>query len=471
NVSSRAWTPKPSVMTWLLDADPSIRWQVMRDLGDERDDVVTAERSRVGSEGWGAQLLDRQRPDGKWGDGIADPQWASTLHTLLLLRQLGIDPRSERARKAVSLIRDKVTWGSEFGDSPFFEGEVEPCINGGALALGAYFGEASARLVDRLLGEQLEDGGWNCEAERGSVRSSFHTTICVLEGLLECEKANGAAPAVTAARVRAPEDLLDRRMFRRLSTGEVIDRNWTRFSFPTTWHYDVLRGLDYFRSAGVEDERMAEAVGLVTKRRHQNGRWPRNTPHPDPVHLDMEGGRGTPSRWNTLRASRVLRWYSARDDDAGERPARPLADRHLRGLHAAQPVAAHEAQEASAVAAKRPHSRCLHRDVALDVILRRVLERIGPDRHPVAPGAEQRRHAPIVERRDQIEPRRQHRGLLRRVGSQRRLELRERWRMLRARERRQRVGDQLGRAQRQQHAGREHRVDEAEGIADHSPAR
>ena len=180
-------------MTWLLDADPSIRWQVMRDLGDERDDVVVAERSRVGSEGWGAQLLERQRPDGKWGDGRSDPQWASTLHTLLLLRQMGIDPRSERARKAVSLIRDKVTWGSEFGDSPFFEGEVEPCINGGALALGAYFGEASARLVDRLLGEQLEDGGWNCEAERGSVRSSFHTTICVLEGLLEYEKANGAA--------------------------------------------------------------------------------------------------------------------------------------------------------------------------------------------------------------------------------------------------------------------------------------
>ena len=186
----------------------------------------------------------------------------------------------------MSLIRDKVTWGSEFGDSPFFEGEVEPCINGSALALGA--------------------------------RSSFHTTICVLEGLLEYEKANGAAPAVTAARVRAHEYLLDRRMFRRLSTGEVIDRNRTRFSFPTTWHYDVLRGLDYFRSAGVEpDERMAEAVGLVTKRRHQNGRWPRNTPHPDPVHLDMEGGRGKPSRWNTLRASRVLRWYSARDDDAG----------------------------------------------------------------------------------------------------------------------------------------------------------
>src|SRR5262245_10940805 len=309
----QSWKSKKSVMTWLLDSDPSIRWQVMRDLGNESDDLVAAERSRVAVEGWGAQLLDRQRRDGKWGDGTPDPQWASTLHTLLLLRQMGLDPRSERTRNAVSLIRDEVTWGPEFGDSPFFEGEVEPCINGGALALGAYFGEASHRLVDRLLGEQLQDGGWNCEAERGSVRSSFHTAICVLEGLLEYETARGATTAVTDARARAQEYLLERRMFRRLSTGEVIDRNWTRFSFPTTWHYDVLRGLDYLRRADVEpDERLTEAVGLVAERRHQNGRWLLHTPHADPVHLDMEGGAGKPSRWNTLRASRVLRWSSAR---------------------------------------------------------------------------------------------------------------------------------------------------------------
>ena len=214
--------PTKSVMQWLLDSDPSIRWQVMRDLTGEPDEVVAAERARVAAEGWGARLLDRQRPDGKWGDGIAAPQWQSTLYTLLLLRDLGLDPTSERARKAVGLVRDRVTWGPEFGDSPFFEGEVEPCINGRVLALGAYFGETSDRLLDRLLGEQLADGGWNCEAERGSVRSSFHTTICVLEGLLEYEKAKGATAAVTDARARAQEYLLERRMFRRLSTGEVI---------------------------------------------------------------------------------------------------------------------------------------------------------------------------------------------------------------------------------------------------------
>jgi hypothetical protein len=302
--------PKKSVFKWLLDSDPSIRWQVLRDLTEEPASVVAAERSRVASEGWGAELLDRQRPDGRWGDGA----WSPTLHTLLLLQALGLDPASERARTAVGLVRDQVTWGPEFGDSPFFEGEVEPCINGRVLGLGAYFGEISERLLGRLLGEQLADGGWNCEAERGSVRSSFHSTICVLDGLLEYEKARGATAAVTEARTRAHEYLLERRLFRRLSSGEVIDSRWTRFAFPTTWHYDVLRGLDYFRNAGVApDERMAEAVALVEKRRHQNGRWPLAAPHADPVDLDMEGGKGSPSRWNTLRALRVLDWYSAQD--------------------------------------------------------------------------------------------------------------------------------------------------------------
>jgi hypothetical protein len=215
--------------------------------------------------------------------------------------------------KAVDLVRQKVTWGQEHGNSPFFEGEVEPCINGRVLALGAYFGEASDRLVDRLLSEQLEDGGWNCEAPP-SQRSSFHTTICVLEGLLAYEKAKGASSAVTDARLRAQEYLLVRHMFRRLSTGEVINRSWLRFSFPPTWHYDVLRGLDYLRSARIEpDERVDEAVELVVKKQHQNGRWPLQNPHLDQVNFVMEGPAGTSSRWNTLRALRVLGWFSGQE--------------------------------------------------------------------------------------------------------------------------------------------------------------
>jgi hypothetical protein len=308
-------------LEWLLDSDPAIRWQVMRDLTGEAPGAIAAERSRVATEGWGARLLALQDLDGNWGDGASRPKWHSTLYTLLLLRDMGLDPASEQARGSVDLVRDKFTWGQEFGDTSFFAGEVEPCINGGVLALGGYFGEASDRLpdrlVDRLLGEQLEDGGWNCEAPK-SRRSSFHTTICVLEGLLEYEKAKGATAAVTEARIRGQEYLLERRIFRRLSTGEVVEPQWMRFSFPATWHYDVLRGLDYLRSAGVEpDERVGEAVRLVAAARQQDGRWLLQNPHVDPprwwsypIDFDMEGGEGEPSRWNTLRALRVLRCYN-----------------------------------------------------------------------------------------------------------------------------------------------------------------
>jgi hypothetical protein len=305
---------RKSVIQWLLDSDPSIRWQVMLDLMDESDEIVAGERSRVASEGWGARLLDLQASDGQWGGGAyCFPGWISTTDTLLLLRDLGLDPTGERARGAIGLVRENSTWGPEFDDAPYFEGEVEPCINGRVLASGAYFGEASDRLVDRLLDEQLEDGGWNCEAP-ASKRSSFHTTICVLEGLLEYEKAKGVTTAVRDARLRGQEYLLERNMFRSLSTGEAIDPDWMRFSFPTRWHYDVLRGLDYLRRAGVEpDQRVAEAIDLVEKKRDGDGRWPLENPHAGEVHFDMEDGAGQPSRWNTLRALRVLDWYSARD--------------------------------------------------------------------------------------------------------------------------------------------------------------
>jgi hypothetical protein len=230
----------------------------------------------------------------------------------MLLTDLGPDPASERVRKAIGLVRDHSTWGPEFGNSPFFEGEVEPCINGRALACGAYFGEASDRLAERLLSEQLEDGGWNCEAPP-STRSSFHSTICVLEGLLEYEKEKGATTAVTDARRRGAEYLLERRMFRSLSTGGVIKAEWLQCSFPTRWHYDVLRGLDYLRRAGVEpDSRVAEAIGLVEQKRDADGRWPLENPHAGEDHFDMEDGAGKPSRWNTLRALRVLNWSSRR---------------------------------------------------------------------------------------------------------------------------------------------------------------
>ena len=301
---------RTAVVKWLLEGDPSIRWQVMRDLTDEPDEVVAAERSRVASEGWGAELLARQTPDGHWGDD-QEHGWMTTNDALALLRTLGADTADEKVLKAIGLVRDRITWWQIDG-RPFFDGETEACINGRILAAGAYFGTPSDRLLELLLDEQLEDGGWNCEAPP-STRSSFHSTICVLEGLLEYEKAKGATAAVTQARARGEDYLLQRRMMRSRTSGEVIDGRWTRFSFPVVWHYDVLRGLDYLRSAGVKpDARAAEAVELVEERAHQNGRWPLNGIHADHIKrlsFDVETEVGRASRWNTLRALRVLDWY------------------------------------------------------------------------------------------------------------------------------------------------------------------
>jgi hypothetical protein len=230
------------VLRWLLDSDPSVRWQVMRDLADAPPEEVWAERSKVATEGLGARLLGLQASDGRWGGAAWNRGWNSTMHVLALLREMGLDPASGEARRAVGLVRDRVTWrGSgppEVADHPFFAGEVEPCINGQVGAVGAYFGQDVGGLVGRLLDEQLPDGGWNCEAADGSTRSSFNTTICVLEALLEHERAVGGGPALTGARLRGQEYLLDRRFFRRRSTGQAIERDrkgataWTRFASP-----------------------------------------------------------------------------------------------------------------------------------------------------------------------------------------------------------------------------------------------
>lgn len=306
--ANRGWR----VTIWLLDSDPSIRWQVLRDLTDSRADVIAAERARITSEGWGRSLLDQQRPDGHWGDDVGMPLWWTNLYSLVFARDLGVDPTSPRVRAAIDRVCENVTWGPEFGNSPFFDGEVEPCINGRVIALGAYFGVRGDPLVDRLLSEQLADGGWNCEAERGSVRSSFHTTICVLEGLLEFESAFGAMTPVADARRRGQEYLLERRLMRRKSTGAVIDPAWARFAFPPLWHYDVLRALDYFRSAGVHaDGRVDEAIAIVRERRQSDGRWLLEVRHRDTLYEEFAGDVGAPNRWVTLRARRVLDWFDA----------------------------------------------------------------------------------------------------------------------------------------------------------------
>jgi len=307
-----------SVIDWLLNSDPAIRWQAMRDLTDAPADRVAAERARVATEGWGARLLALRREDGLWHTGTSDSEWPSLL-ALSMLRDMGLDASSEVARKAIRLVRDNATWHSRgpWHGNPVFAGEVEPCINGRVVTVGSYFGVDVIGIVERLLGEQMADGGWNCEQENGSTRGSFHTTINVLEGLLEHERAIGGSAEVTAARERGQEYLLERRMLRRLSSGELIDPAFTLFSFPTGWHYDVLRGLDYLRAAGVPpDARVAEAIDLVRSKRDAEGRFPLENPHESEMvtarvrdlGFDMDEREGRPSRWNTLRALRLLQW-------------------------------------------------------------------------------------------------------------------------------------------------------------------
>jgi hypothetical protein len=309
------------VLDWLLDSDPSIRWQVLRDLVQAPADVVEAERARVATEGWGARLLALQGEDGQWAGGACFPAmssnwreenqgqpWTSTLPTLQLLRDFGVDPRSDRVRRAVELVRERCRW--EHAGQAFFGGEVEPCINGRTVALGSYFDQDVDAVVARLIDEQLEDGGWNCEVENGSVRSSFATTINVLEGLLAHERAAGGSAESIAARRRGEEYLLERSLMRRRSTGEVVDAAWLQFSFPVRWHYDVLRALEYFRSVGDEpDPRMSEAIDLLGSRQQPDGTWLLENTHPGKVYFALEDGDGRPSRWNTLRALRVRQWY------------------------------------------------------------------------------------------------------------------------------------------------------------------
>ena len=314
-----------SVIEWLLGSDPSIRWQVMRDLLDAPEPEWQAERSRVATEGWGARLLSHEDEDGQWAGGAFLPSgfdfqewrevgqpWTATAFSLSQLREFGLDPASDRAKRAVNLIGVNSRW--DHADEPYWEGEVEECINGRLVADGAYFGVDVSPIVGRLVGERLDDGGWNCERANGSVRSSFATTINVLEGLLEYERATSGTAASRDARKSGEEYLLERHLFRRLSDGKTADEQFLSFVHPSRWRYDVLRALDYFWSAAVltaaaPDPRLGEAIDHVRSRRMGNGTWPLDRSLPGRVWFEVDDGAGKPSRWVTLRAMRVLRWW------------------------------------------------------------------------------------------------------------------------------------------------------------------
>jgi len=312
------------VTEWLLRGDPAIRWQTMRDLTDAGGRAIERERRRVAQEGWGARLLGLQDHDGRWACGIYTPKWTSTTYTLLLLRDLGLEARHPKALRGCRLLIDEGFW--QDGGINYYAPKAqrsETCITAMVLGIGCWFGLEDARLdriAEHLLACQMPDGGWNCRAKPGgggATHGSFHTTISTLEALLLWGK-----PAAAAARARAEEFLLVHRLFRSHRTGEVAKPVFKRFYFPPRWHYDVLRGLDYFRAAGAaRDRRMEDGIDLVRERRREDGTWNLDHLHPGKVFFQLEQLH-RPSRWNTLRALRVLRWW-----DAGPSRARVQVNR------------------------------------------------------------------------------------------------------------------------------------------------
>ena len=329
----------PTPLPWLLSSDPAIRYQALRDLTSTSPSEIAAERARIPNRGLGFEILASQQPDGSWR--LPDtPTWLTTLFTLQLLRATAVDPVDPAVASALTRAETNLRWndypgfwdlrspdfgpqppegkhGCKPGGNPFFEGEEEPCINGGVLAFGAYFGHPNENLARRLLSEQLPDGGWNCEAPESS-RSSYNTTICVLEGLLEYERAicpsHPLASEITATRHRAEEYLLERHLFRRLSTGEVASSEFLELAFPPRYHYDILRALDYFRAAAqldhvAPDPRIHEAIQILENKRLPDGRWLLDRSYDEAITISTGETPGRPSRWNTLRALRVLQWF------------------------------------------------------------------------------------------------------------------------------------------------------------------
>lgn len=302
------------VVDWLLAGDPAIRWQVLRDLLGEPDEVWRPERSRVASEGWGARLLAHRDADGRWTPRLYGQKWISTTYTMVLLRQLGLPPEDPRARESCQLFLDEGLWRDGGVNVSVTHRASETCVTGMIIGLLSWFGIADPRrerLVNYLLREQMPDGGWNCQRQRGATHSSFHTTINVLDGLRDYASASGPRAAeVVGAERRGREFLLAHRLYRSHNTGAVVDPKMLRLTFPPRWRYDVLRGLDHFRAAATpRDERLADAIGVVLSKQDATARWPLQAPHPGAVWFDLERP-GRPSRWNTLRAMRVLSWWS-----------------------------------------------------------------------------------------------------------------------------------------------------------------
>jgi hypothetical protein len=319
-------------LRWLLEGDPAIRWQTLRDLVEAGDRTVERERKKVAREGWGARLLARQDAEGTWAVGrssngsLYTPKWISTTYTMLLLRDLGLPANDRHARKACAHLLDegiRLDGGINYGSRGIYasRGQSETCITGMVLSILNHFDYEDDRLdtiADHLLAQQMTDGGWNCDRPRGATHASFHTTINALEGLRLYELYRGRkVRAIRAAQSRGREFLSVHRLFRSHRTGGIIKPEFTRLSFPPRWHYDILRALDYFQAVDAfTDPRLAEAIEILRARRRDDGRWIHQHSYPGKTYFEMER-RGAPSRWNTLRALRVLKWWDRHPSPQG----------------------------------------------------------------------------------------------------------------------------------------------------------
>ena len=331
-------TTDAHLLDWLLDSDPALRWQVERDLTRAAPEVWEATRSRVASEGFGAALLAEQDADGQWAGGSFFPAgffgspesgqpgqpWVATTWVLKDLREWGLD--AEALAGTAEKLDENSRW--DYEDLPYWGGEVDVCINSYTLASGAWLGADVSALAAWFPAHRLADGGWNCEAEEGdSVRSSFHSTLNAVRGMLAYERITGDT-SLRAARHGGEEYLLERRLMYRATTGEPVGDFVSRFVYPNRHRYSALAALDHFRDVALlegtaPDPRLAEAVELVRAARQPDGTWLQTTPLPGRTWFDVDVAEGEPSRWLTLIGTRVLDWWEGAQQSVNSGRAKP----------------------------------------------------------------------------------------------------------------------------------------------------